>query len=174
MKTKIVNIILFFVVLISVIVLISVKGNPINFRSFVVESGSMSPTYPVGSIVFTLPMSTYKKGDPVSFTLAGQTVTHRIYAVNEVNGKVRFTTKGDANKAADENSIEKENIIGKVVLSIPYLGYYVNFLRTLPGFLLFVILPLFIFVVLELRSLKNEFGKEIDRRANEKAKQNEN
>ena len=50
-----------------------------------------------------------------------QTVTHRIKRIN--TDKEKFTTKGDANDVEDSKQVSYENVIGKVVLHVPYLGY---------------------------------------------------
>ena len=44
-----------------------------------------------------------------------------------------FTTKGDANDTVDGAPVAFENLIGKPVLTIPYLGYFSNFIQSPPG-----------------------------------------
>lgn len=168
MKKVLTNIVLILIVLLSAVILLSARGNPVGLRSFVVESGSMTPTYPVGGVVFTLPEVVYQKGAVISFTLAGMTVTHRIYKIENENGADKFVTKGDANNTPDETPIQHSNIIGKVVFFVPYLGYFVNFLKTLPGLIIFILLPVFIFIVIEIRTIKNEILREFDKRVSEK------
>lgn len=51
-------------------------------------------------------------------------LTHRVLAVWEENGKIRFTTKGDYNGylLGDDAVVYPEQVVGKVVFVIPKLG----------------------------------------------------
>lgn len=51
-------------------------------------------------------------------------LTHRVFAVWEEDGKIRFTTKGDYNTYLinDDRIIYPEKIVGKVAFVIPALG----------------------------------------------------
>ena len=51
-------------------------------------------------------------------------LTHRVFAVWEEDGKIRFVTKGDHNSylISDDLRVSPEQIIGKVVYVIPELG----------------------------------------------------
>lgn len=53
-------------------------------------------------------------------------LTHRVLAVWEDNGEVRFTTKGDRNPylIADDMVVLPEKIVGKVVFVVPKLGFF--------------------------------------------------
>ena len=92
----------------------------------VVLSGSMEPTYKVGSIIYykKIPEKELNEGDVITFiTSNNKMVSHRI--VNIDNGLIE--TKGDANNISDVNKIRYENIIGKVnKFNIPYVGYYIK------------------------------------------------
>lgn len=102
---------------------------------YVVLSGSMEPTYHVGSIIYVkkVPPENIEPGDPITFVLneAMVAVTHRVTEVD--SGNHRFITKGDANDAADGSPVPYENLIGKAVFSIPYLGYFSNWIASPPG-----------------------------------------
>ena len=71
-------------------------------------------------------MSPYKKeepihqGDIISFRTGETLVTHRILSVDQASGTA--ITKGDANQTADMNPVPYENVIGKVVHSVPAAG----------------------------------------------------
>ena len=92
----------------------------------VVLSGSMEPTYKVGSVIYYEKVSEkeLKEGDVITFNANNnKMVSHRI--VNIDNGLIE--TKGDANNVSDVNKIRYENVRGKVgKLSIPYVGYYIK------------------------------------------------
>ena len=92
----------------------------------VVLSGSMKPTYKVGSVIYYKKVSQkeLKVGDVITFNVNNnKMVSHRIANID--NGFIE--TKGDANKVSDVNKIRYENVRGKVgKLSIPYVGYYIK------------------------------------------------
>ena len=111
----------------------------IGLNPYVVLSGSMEPTYHVGSLIYVKPVD-YKElkvGDPITYMISQDTiVTHRIIEVlvdEEDPNTIRYFTKGDANDVADGSSVHYKNIIGQPVFSIPYLGYLSNYIQHPPG-----------------------------------------
>ena len=110
-----------FVALLAV-VLVVIRALGMQF--FTVESGSMSPLYPINSLVVVREVEpeTIEVGDVVTYVLNEDLVlvTHR---VTEINASERtFTTKGDANTAEDPNPVLWDNVVGKVVLGLPGVG----------------------------------------------------
>lgn len=102
----------------------------IDWNLFSVDSSSMSPQYPVHSLVVvqkTAPEK-IKIGDVITYVLNedGVLVTHRVAAISSANQS--FITKGDANSAEDAAPVLWENVVGKVVLGIPWLGRPFRFL----------------------------------------------
>ena len=67
--------------------------------------------------------------------------------------------KGDANKDFDPINITNSNIIGKVRLTIPYLGYLASYAKKPWGFILLVIVPATILIYEELKTLFDEAKK---------------
>ena len=129
--------ILVAIVVLMAIALVGVRL--VGLKPYVVLSGSMRPTYEVGSLVYVKAVD-YKQlqvGDPITYMLNKDTVvTHRIIEVlvDEENPEtIRYFTKGDANDVPDGMSVHYKNIIGKPVFSIPYLGYVSNYIQNPPG-----------------------------------------
>lgn len=84
-----------------------------------ISSGSMMPKLSVGEIIIILEKEDYEMNDIVTFFGRGnQLITHRIIGKNEIG----FITKGDFNNTQDEDILEKEKIIGKVILHSKLLG----------------------------------------------------
>lgn len=111
----------------------------VGLKPFVVLSGSMEPTYRVGSLIYVKSVD-YQKlqaGDPITFMISQDTVvTHRIIEVmvdEEDPNTIRYFTQGDANDTPDGSSVHYRNILGKPVFSIPYLGYVSNYIQNPPG-----------------------------------------
>ena len=129
-------------VLVGIVVLLAIAlvgVRLIGLKPFVVLSGSMRPTYEVGSLIYvkSVDYKTLQVGDPITYMISQDTiVTHRIIEVlvdEEDPDTIRYFTKGDANAVADGSSVHYKNIIGKPVFSIPYLGYVSNYIQNPPG-----------------------------------------
>jgi len=120
-----------------------------------VYTGSMEPAIPVGSIVVIKPVNpeTLKTGDIICFKLSEPpSITHRIINITNEG----FVTRGDANEDPDQWTVKKENVIGKVILTIPYIGYIGYFVRTPIGLILLIILPASLIIILEIRNIIKE------------------
>ncbi|MBQ8288410.1 MAG: signal peptidase I [Clostridia bacterium] len=127
-------------VAIAVIIAIMLVGMRIfGFHVYTVLSGSMEPTYHVGSLIYVkeVDVDELKKDDVITFMLSDQTTaTHRIVeVVPDENDPdvIRFRTKGDANSVEDQSLVHYENVIGKPVFTIPYMGYVANYIQQPPG-----------------------------------------
>lgn len=129
-------------VLVAAIVLVALllAGTRLaGMHAYTVLSGSMEPTYHVGSLVFVKPVDPdqVKAGDPITYLIAEkQVVTHRCVEVlpdEEDPSVLRFRTKGDANNVEDATLVHENNLIGKPVFSIPLLGFAANYIQHPPG-----------------------------------------
>ncbi len=141
------------------------------FKFYVVLSGSMEPTIHTGSVVFVNPQASYKEKDIVTFQTKPEVaennsliVTHRIVKIEDKNNAKVFTTKGDANNTPDLKTITEAQILGKVALSIPFLGYPIDFVKTQNGFILLIVIPATIIIYSELMTIKNEAKRLIQER----------
>ncbi|MDP1845803.1 MAG: signal peptidase I [Candidatus Moranbacteria bacterium] len=156
-----VNTILVLLVLLGVFVVFSFVPFPGNYKVFTVMSGSMEPTIKTGSLIFVKPMADYGVGDIVTrrTTDAKVTITHRIVSKEEIQGKIAFETKGDANDAPDGEKFTAEGIVGKSILKIPWLGYPVGYAKTTPGLILLIVIPAVIIIYDEMNKIKDEIKK---------------
>lgn len=132
-------------------------------KSFIVQSGSMRPNITEGSIVFVnRSFDNLRIGDVIVFKNPNNprfNITHRIFKITQKNNNEVFKTKGDANRSADPWLIKNQAIWGKVILSIPWLGYIVNFAKTKTGVIFIVVLPLLIIAYDEVKIITREFRK---------------
>lgn len=141
---KITKLILKTISTLIVIVVIAFAFLLVGIRVFGVEiysvlSGSMEPTYQVGSLIYVVEVETneLKKGDSITFKLNDNTIaTHRIVEIEEENTQKKFYTQGDANKIRDANPVTENQIIGKPIFTIPLLGYIAYFMQTTNGMLI--------------------------------------
>lgn len=137
---KILNVIsTILVAIVVVLALLLVGARFIGLNVYTVLSGSMEPTYHVGSLIYVKDVDTdeLKAGDVITYMLDEDTiVTHRIADVipDETDPSIiRFQTKGDANDSVDGSLVHYKNVIGTPVFSIPKLGYLANYIQQPPG-----------------------------------------
>lgn len=74
---------------------------------------------------------TIKTGQILVFESDGKRTVHRVVGMEEIDGQLRFYTKGDANDAADAGYVTRQDIIGVESLKIKYLGCPTVWLREL-------------------------------------------
>lgn len=130
-----------------------------GYSQLVVTSGSMEPAFSAGDMILIRQEEDYALGDIVTFRLSsGDLVTHRI--VGSVEGS--FITKGDANNTEDDELLDPQQIVGKLVTYIPAVGSFLLFLRTPVG--LFVLVAVG-FLLIELPTLLGARRQEKGRHA---------
>lgn len=88
-----------------------------------------------------------KENEVVAFMEDGYAVTHRIVEVKGSGKNVTYVTRGDANNVDDSIPLEPENVIGQYFFRIGGLGDFVLYLQTTSGMILFVGLPLLLFII---------------------------
>lgn len=137
---------LFILLLIAVAGLFLATMLPIpgNVEVKIVKSGSMEPTIPTGSVVVVAPAASYAAGDIVTFGRDTRTeipTTHRILSVSGEGSAQTFVTKGDANEEQDPRPVARSEVLGKVWLHVPYMGYILDFARQPWGFTFMIGIP---------------------------------
>lgn len=100
-------------------------------KALIVRSGSMAPVIGVGDLVVsrTIEPTEAKVGDIITFTDPTRDdalVTHRVRRVRIDDHQVHFVTKGDANGAVERWTIDSDGTIGRMVFSVPKVGYAVS------------------------------------------------
>ena len=96
-----------------------------GYHIYSVVSGSMEPAIPTGSLVYIgeVEPAEVAEGEVIAFYGARDSasiITHRVGENRVVTGE--FVTRGDANQTKDMNPVPYENVIGKVVRSVPGAG----------------------------------------------------
>ena len=119
--------------------------NLMGYDSYVIYSGSMGPTVKVGSLLLTRPVDVdaLRVGDVITYRSPGNhtTLTHRIVSMRQQEGDWVFKTKGDASLKPDPQEVVLRGQVSKMVFDIPYLGYVVDFARSIQGVLLLLVVP---------------------------------
>lgn len=128
-----------FVIAVVALALALVGVRLFGFQVFSVLSGSMEPTYHVGSLILVRPTEPQKirVGDPITFVMNENLLvaTHRVIGIDaeEDDGMLRFATQGDANDTPDAALVHQNNVIGVPILHVPKLGYAIDYIREPPG-----------------------------------------
>lgn len=164
MFRKISNVII-ILFLVCTLAILAVLGVPflMGNKLYAVKTGSMIPTYPIGSIVAvkTVAPESIKEQDVITFRLDAFTslITHRVIAVDAENRE--FYTKGDNNNDPDSYPVSFDNLEGKVVFGIPFLGTLVAGMRTPGGILIMLWILLVIALLLFLPELVKKEPKKV-------------
>ena len=139
--------------------LLALGLNKINFLGrycfLVVQSGSMAPAIMTGDVILISSQEQYQKNEVVTFVGDdGRTVTHRIAEIDYRSSPgTMIVTKGDANRSIDIAEISPEQIMGKVVLTIPRFGYIIAFGRSRWGLVLLVLVPAVLVIIDEVKKI---------------------
>ncbi|MDD5293634.1 MAG: signal peptidase I [Candidatus Izemoplasmatales bacterium] len=174
---KIVGNVVFWVVLVVVLVysalaLFSEKDDNMTslfgISSLTVQSGSMSPTFDEGDLIFVRTnfdvaklKADFEAGKTVVITFkaieAGETYynTHTVIDIEVIGSLTWFETRGDAAPLDETEKILSTSIVG-VWNGTSWSGWgtfldsFIGFLKSSIGFLLFIVLPCLIFLVYEI------------------------
>lgn len=163
---------------------VSASGNGVpsifGIRVLSIQTESMYPTLMPGDLIFDTAVkdpADLKVGDIITYwtVINGERVlnTHTVYEIYDGNGYLIFGTKGDNNTAADPLTVHESEIVGKYSFRIGGLGKVFDYLQTSTGFLLVVVIPVFIFflfylvqffrVLFEYQNVKNRIKYEQER-----------
>ena len=120
-------------------------------------SGSMIPTLNIGDLLIVQGVDGDKVfADPVDGDIIvfnpprynpDYLVVHRAIEKFFEDGEWIFRTKGDANTSQDPWNISEEQVVGRVIWVIPYLGYIKIYLGQPIGIIITLILLLFLLFI---------------------------
>ena len=138
------------------------------FNAYVVLSGSMLPSIQIKDIVVTKKVAEEELeiGDIITFIspdprFGGISVTHRIIDkyYDESSGSYSYRTQGDNNNVADSALVPNNNILGKVILKIPKLGYLQDILSSKGGLIIVVLIPCLVILSYDIMKLLKKVGQ---------------
>mgnify|MGYP004531771457 FL=1 len=104
-------------------------GGLLPAKPIAIMSYSMVPTFSRGAVVISVKVNQkdlekLKIGDILHYKSKNGDVIHRIIDIKKDNeGNFIFQTQGDNNGAPDSNWVNPEQVIGKIKIYIPYIGY---------------------------------------------------
>ena len=89
----------------------------------VIGSESMNKSISLGdAVVFKNTKDNIKENDIIVFKKDDIKIVHRVIKITNINGEKRYYTKGDANKVKDNWYVTDNELIGKVLFKIKYIG----------------------------------------------------
>ena len=115
----------------------------LGHQTFIIGGGSMEPAIPLGAAVVDEPVAPgdLRVGDVVSLRSGPElksVFTHRITRLVPRADGLWIETKGDANRTIDPSITPSAQVIGRVVMTVPYGGYLLRLL-SIPAGVIFVI-----------------------------------
>ena len=131
--------------------------NFFGYKIYKVLSDSMKATdFEAGDLIFVKEVDpeTLEEGDIISYTSIntenfGETVTHKIRKIvkDEKDERVGFITYGTSTGEDDAKVVTYPYVIGKYSGRIPKLGYFFEFLKTTPGYIICILVPFMILIL---------------------------
>ena len=119
---------------------------PLPVPFFIVISDSMVPAIQAGDVVVleSVQPQEIAVGDVIAFKppvkTVAETLVHRVTRVNfGEEGALMYVTKGDANQLEDSFKVEYDDVVGRVLFKVPYIGQ-AFFLFTNPLVLILVVI----------------------------------
>ena len=129
-----------------------------GYKMYVVLSDSMSATdFKAGDLIFVKETDpqTLKEGDIIAYVSQdsenyGVTVTHKIRrATTDEEGNPGFITYGTTTGIDDPKVVTWQHILGQYRKKLPGVGTFFSYLKTVPGYLLFILLPFMILILVQ-------------------------
>ena len=111
----------------------SVVPRVLGMQPYAIVSGSMEPAYPTGSLVYAQPTAgkDLQVGDVAAFWRDEDVIIHRVDSI-DIAGE-EFVAKGDANDDVDLRPVLFRDVLGRVVFSVPVVGYFLLALGSVTG-----------------------------------------
>lgn len=149
---KIVDILLVILIYNIILVMLSCMNkietvNLFGYEAYIITTDSMTPTIRAGDVIITKKVGKEKiqKGDIITFYTNSEINTHRITNIEEKDNETYYTTKGDNNNVEDSQKIKFSEIIGKHIITLPYLGTFIRIMENKVVFLIVILIILILY-----------------------------
>lgn len=132
------SLVIVFLIIFNITLMVKSIINPnklpdfLGLKTFVIVSESMEPTINPGDAIFIkeVPQNELKENDIISFKDGNIINTHRIVRINNDNGKITYTTKGDNNKNEDRIAVSYDKIEGKYEFKLSKVGILIEIIKS--------------------------------------------
>ncbi len=104
-----------------------------TIKPIAIATGSMEPELKVGDVAIIKKSNAndIQEGDIIEYKMEGYTVVHRVKNKTQKKGQFTFITQGDNNDQEDRYPVSEDQLIGKVIFKIRYIGFPAIFLHNL-------------------------------------------
>ena len=111
--------------LVLMLIVVGLVSCKFNYCLIVIGSESMTGSIDIGDAVIyeVYNNQIIEEGDILVFDKSGVVTVHRVVNIENIEGQIRYTTKGDANKEEDSGYVLDSNIIGIHRAKISFVGY---------------------------------------------------
>ena len=90
----------------------------------------------------------------------GATITHKIRKVTtDEYGNPCFVTYGTTTGKDDQSTVRYEDVYAKYMFKIPLAGYFFNFVKTVPGYIVCILIPFLFIIILQIINFVKVFRK---------------
>lgn len=144
------------------------KHSIFGYNGFIVLSDSMSATdFDAGDLIIVkrTKFDDLNEGDIISYISQSRdnymdVVTHKIrnVTVNE-QGEPGFITYGTTTGIDDEIVVTYPYIIGKYKFRVPKVGLFLEFVKTVPGYIIFVVIPFSVLIFMQVICTVKDFKR---------------
>lgn len=156
-------------VVIIAVLLLPLLPTEQKLSSYVIVSGSMEPTIKMGSVsvVQKVDVVDINVGDIIAFKSPENAETTIVHRLVDKKGE-EFVTRGDNNNSADNWVLTADKIQGRVMFSIPYVGFASLYVRTIKGFVILIGVPALLLVIMQIKKIMEGIEEEVQKRASSK------
>lgn len=129
----------------------------LGIKTYVIISGSMEPNLNIGDIVITKNVlkDNLKEGDIISFRKGQAVITHRIIEVIYTNEGIEYKTKGDNNNTEDTELVKEQELEGRVITRVPFIGNIYLLLKN-RFVIIFIIVLFYIYIYRQFKLKKRK------------------
>lgn len=129
---------------------------------YTIVSPSMTPVINVYDVVINVAVddpTDIEMGDIITYksqssNSEGMTITHRVVGIDQLpDGTYEYLTRGDNNEEPDSPYVTFDNVIGREVAIIPYVGRLQFLIANHKWWLILLIIPIGIYLVREILKL---------------------
>ena len=126
-----------------------------GYKAYIVNSDSMAKTdFAAGDLIFVKEVdpSTLREGDIITYQSQGmenygEIVTHKIRRLEYApDGQPAFRTYGTTTDTDDPSLVTYSFVLGKHTGTLPKVGYFFDFLKTTPGYIVCILLPFLLLI----------------------------
>ena len=126
----------------------------VGFTFYVMQDDDLNANVNPGSlaVVRSTDVTSISRGDIINFRTPvspGATNTQRVMEINREEG-LKFVTSGDGAGAAQTTVVPAEDVLGKVIVSVPFYGKMVDYVQTSQGLIMLIFVPGVIIIIYQL------------------------